>query len=219
MFLLFAQEENSWEQMLQSSGKAIVIFFCTTVASFLVGRWYGRYRSRKQWESREFLGRLLVSLNIFQEGFLKVRTILERNLDDVFINPEAARKVRAAALLTTADNPILPLAAEDSRFLRIFLINAISECFREGLVRYDGGHPLRPVVYLVFLTCEVLDETMLRKIRVMMVRKDVMANFPYMDSLPRLEQTKDQVRIKTLRQSAAIYTSAPDHFHEIELYL
>jgi hypothetical protein len=219
MFSLLAQGENSWEEMLQYSGKAIVVFFLTTVASFLFGRWYGRYRARKQWESREFLGRLLVSLNIFQEGFLKVRTILERNLDDVFINPEAARKVRAAALLTTPDNPILPLAPVDSRFLRIFLINAISECFREGLIRYDGGHPLRPVSYLVFLTCEVLDETMLRKVRVMMVRKEMMVNFPYMDSFPRLEQTKDQVRIKTLRQSIAVYNSEPDHFHEIELYV
>ncbi len=212
---MFAQGDIPWDRVIQS----IVLFFCTTVLSFLVGRWWGRYRARKQWESREFTGRLLLSLNIFQDGMLKIRTIFERALHEVFVNPLAVAKVQAASMRTTADNPIVPLDPADRRFLMTFVINFVSECFRDGLLRYDAGEKVRPVPYLLFLTCEVLDETMFRKIRVMMIRKELMDNFPYMEMHPQLEREKDHVRMKALRQSVALYKAEPALFHPIEIYV
>jgi hypothetical protein len=215
MLDVFAQLEIPWDRVVQ----AIVLFFCTTVLSFFIGRWWGNYRARKQWESREFTSRFQVSLNIFQDNTLKIRTLFERPLHEVFINPMAVAQVQAASLQTTPDNPILGLNPSDRRFLMTFVINAISECFRDGLVRHDAGEKMRTVTYLVFLTCEVLDETMFRKVRAMMLRKEVMDNFPYMETLPKLERDKDQVRMKALRQAVAIYQAEPDLFHPIEIYI
>src|SRR5262245_7298025 len=80
----------------------VLIFLCTTVASFLAGGWWGRYRASRQWQRKQFLGRVIVSLNTFADGVLKIRTVFERSLEEVFLNPVAVEKVRAAALRTTA---------------------------------------------------------------------------------------------------------------------
>ena len=45
--------------------------------------------------SDDFLGRVIVSLNMFKDGKLKIRTIFERSLEEVFLNPMAVAKVRS----------------------------------------------------------------------------------------------------------------------------
>ena len=90
----------------------IIIFFGTTILSFVAGRWWGKYQAKKQWRKKQFLGRIIVSLNSFTDGWLKIRTIFERSLEEVFLNPVAIDKVRAASLRTTVDNPLLPIAGE-----------------------------------------------------------------------------------------------------------
>ena len=56
----------------------VIIFFGTTVLSFVAGRWWGKYQAKKQWRNKQFLGRIIVSLNSFTEGWLQIRTIFER---------------------------------------------------------------------------------------------------------------------------------------------
>ncbi len=87
----------------------VVIFFATTLVSFVAGRWWGRYQAKKQWQNKQFLGRVNVSLNSFTDGWLKIRTVFERSLEEVFLNPVAVQKIRAASLLTTKDNALLPM--------------------------------------------------------------------------------------------------------------
>src|SRR3954465_9657583 len=90
-----------WTDFLDKSGAAIAVAVLSAVASFTLGRWWGRYRARKQWEAKEFLGRVIVSLNMFKEGKLKIRTIFERSLEEVFLNPHAVEQVMTAAQRTT----------------------------------------------------------------------------------------------------------------------
>src|SRR5690349_2863126 len=80
----------------------IAVFFGTTVLSFVVGRWWGRYQARKQWQTKQFLDRIIVSLNSFADNTLRIRTIFERSLTEVFLNPLAIEKVRQASQRTTA---------------------------------------------------------------------------------------------------------------------
>jgi hypothetical protein len=198
----------------------IAVFLCTTVLSFLVGRWWGRYRAAQQWQKKHFLGRITVSLNSIADGWLKIRTVFERSLEEVFLNPVAVEKVRTASLRTTPSNPLLPLEPKDRWYMLNFVLNAVAERFNEGLVRYDAGEKLRPVTYLLFLTCEVVGEDRLRKVRAMMIRKDLLESLRDSDMPPlKLEQAWHADRIATLRRAAEIYQKEPDNFLAIEIYV
>lgn len=206
-------------ELLRKVVSAVVVFFATTVVSFVAGRWWGRHQARKQWEKKQFLGRIIVSVNSFADGWLKIRTIFERSLEEVFISPVAVAKVRAASLRTTADNAVLPVAKEDRWYLLNFVLNAVAERFSGDLMRYDAGQPLRPVTYLIFLTCEVLGDDRIRKVRAMMMRKDLLEDFPYAATLPKLEREWHSDRVATLRRAAELYRKEPDNFLPIEIYV
>jgi hypothetical protein len=206
-------------EWMKRAVSGIVIFFGTTVLSFVAGRWWGKYRAKKEWDRKHFLGRITVSLNSLTDGWLKIRTIFERSLEEVFLNTVAIDKVRAASLRTTADNPLLPIAKEDRWYLLNFVLNSVAERFSEGLMRYDAGQPLRPVTYVVFLTCEVLGEDRIRKVRAMMLRKDWLENYPYAETMPKLEKEWHRDRVVTLRRAAELYRKEPDHFMALEIYV
>jgi hypothetical protein len=206
-------------EVLTKIVSGVVVFFLTTALSFFAGRWWGNYQARKQWEKKHFLDRINVSLNSFADGWLKIRTVFERSLEQVFLNPVAIEKIRSAAQRTVANNPLLPIAKEDRWYLLNFVLNAVAESFSNSFVRYDAGQPLKPMTYLLFLTCEVVGQDRIRKVRAMMIRKDVLEKFPYADTLPKLEQQWHSDRISTLRAAADIYRKEPDHFLALEIYV
>jgi hypothetical protein len=206
-------------ELLRRVASGVAVFFGTSVLSFVAGRWWGRYQARKQWQRKLFLGRIIVSLNSLADGWLKIRTIFERSLEEVFLNPVAIDKVRAASLRTTPDNPVLPVAPEDRWYLLNFVLNAVAEHFSDGLLRYDAGQPLRPVTYLLFLTCEAVGEDRIRKVRAMLVRKDLLEDFPYGEAMPKLERDWHADRVITLRRAAELYRKEPDNFMPLEVYV
>jgi hypothetical protein len=205
--------------VMKRVASSVVIFFATSVLSFVVGRWWGNYQAKKQWQKKQFLGRIIVTLNSFTDGWLKIRTIFERSLEEVFHNPVAIDKIRAASLRTTVDNPLLPIAKEDRWYLLNYVLNAVAERFSSDLMHYDAGQPLRPVTYLLFLTCEVLSDDRIRKVRAMMLRKELLEQFPYQDSIPKLERQWHSDRVVTLRRAAELFQKEPDNFISIEIYV
>lgn len=218
MFELFA---DAVDDIATDSGKkaiaGVISAVLLSVLSFVVGRYWGRYRAHREWESKIFLHRCIVSLNIFADGFLKIRTVLERNLDDVFLNQIAVEKVEAAAAKCNADHPILPLAAKDRWYILNFVLNAVAEHFVEGHVRQDAGDQVTTVKYALFLTAELVGDERIRKVRAMLVKHDHLVNFPYPDTLPQLENPWHEDRIKTLRKAAALYAKEPDNFLVLEV--
>jgi type II secretory pathway pseudopilin PulG len=206
-----------WHEFLEKSGASIAVLVVSTLASFTLGRWWGRYRARRQWQAKEFLGRLIVSLNSFKDDKLKIRTIFERSLEEVFLNPHAVEQVLTAAQRTTRDNPILPIAKEDRWFLLNFVLNAVAERFSAGAVRQDAGEPVRAVAYALCLTSEADDELRVRKVRAMLIRQDVLKHFPYMETMPQLENPWHDVRVQTLRRLAMAYQKEPENFLTMEL--
>ena len=48
---------------------------------------------------------------------------------------------------------------------------------------------------------------------------DLLADFPYNDSLPKLENPWHADRIVTLRQAAELYAKEPDNFLPLEIYV
>src|SRR5262245_33209270 len=106
----------------------------TTVLSFVAGRFWGYYRAHRQWSRKDFLGRIIISMNLFQENRLRIRTIMERTLEEIFPNAIAVGKVQDAAKRTTVENPMMPLAKEDSWFILNFVLNHVAEHFTQGIV-------------------------------------------------------------------------------------
>jgi hypothetical protein len=218
MFSLFA---DAIEDVANDSGKraiaGVISAIVLSIITFLVGRYWGRFKASKEWESKVFLNRLIVSLNIFADGFLKIRTVMERNLDDVFLNQIAIEKIAKAAARCTAENPIMPIEPKDRWYLLNFVLNAVAEHFVDGHVRQDAGEKVVTVKYALFLTAELVGEERIRKVRAMLIRHDHLQNFPYPDTMPQLENPWHQDRIKTLRKAAELYAKEPDNFLILEV--
>lgn len=184
---LFALNLDLSNETTQKLLLSVGIPAVTTVVSFLAGRLWGAYRARQQWMRKDFSERIIVSMNLFNEGRLRIRTIFERTLDEIFPNALAASKIRAASKLTTLANPMLPMAKEDCWYLLNFVLNAVAEHYTQGIVKMDAGLPVTKVTYGLFLTCEVVGDERIRKVRALMLRKDLLENFPYPDTMPELE--------------------------------
>lgn len=220
MLVLFGVDVNPDEVGNEVTKRVIVtvlVAAITSTATFFAGRWYGRYVAGRQWHKKEFLDRIIISLNIFADGYLKIRTVMERSLDEMFLNRLAVEKINAAARATTADSPLMPIAKGDRWFLLNFVLNAVAEHFVAGHIRQDTGQPVTTVRYALFLTCELVGEERIRKVRAMLIRKELLENFPYPDSMPKLENAWHDDRIRTLRKAAELYQREPDHFLTLEV--
>ena len=209
----------AWTDFLIRWGAGVVIFLCTTVMSFVVGRLWGQYRARKEWSQKTFRGRINIGVNSIIDGCLKIRSLTERSLEEVFLNPVAVQKVRAAAALTTVENPLLPLAQDDCWFLLNFVLSSFSERFSAGVIRYDAGQPVQALRYRLFLTCEKVGEDRIHKVRALLLREEILQNFPYRDTMPQLEDPSHADRIDTLRTAARMFRTHPHYFMAVEIYI
>lgn len=216
--MLFA---NFITDIFNDSGKellvAAVVGTITTVGSFIYGRYRGRYQAQRDWESKEFLHRIIVSLNSFQDDTLRIRTVMEDSLDTVFLNQIAIEKVMTAAKRCSPGQPILPIDPADRWYLLNFVLNAIAEHFVDGHIKKDAGLPVTTIRYAVFLTAETEKEMRIRKIRAMLIREELLRDFPYMETMPTLENAWHDQRILTLRVAAELYQREPDNFLMLEV--
>lgn len=182
-----------------------------------LGWFFGRRRARAEWKRREFFSRLNISLNSIENGKLLIRTLVEKNCDDVFLNAVATSTVVAAARKTTAKNPLLPLPAGDYWFYLNPILNELSERFSEGHLRRDMGLPVRIERYLICLTREVAGDIRTQKVRAMVVRKALLQQLPA--EPPEFERPHHLNRWTTLQLLAAEYAARPEQFIELELAL
>lgn len=196
---------DHWHQILIS---LISVFF---------GAWVGKRRAKRDWARKEFLDRLNFSLNSIVDSTLRIRTLIEKNTEDVFLNKIATEKIREAAAQTNAQSAMLPLAKDDRWFLLNAVLNELSEKFSEGFLRRDLGLPVRSAMYLVCLTYESAGDLKTRKIRVMIIRKDLLTQLPA--DMPAFERPHHKTRWLTLQQLAASFAAEPDNFLEVELVL
>lgn len=192
-----------------------------SVGTLLLGIWWGKRRAAAEWKRKEFLDRINISLNIVKDGRLMLRTLAETTLDVIFLNTIAVEKVRAAAKQTTETNALLPLAQEDSWHLLNAVLNEISERFAEGCLLQDvaASRPdlTPPVVtrYVIALTCEKAGDMRIRKVRTMLVRKDLLLNLP--QETPAFEHPSHITRWETLQTMAAKFRVEPHLFLEMDL--
>lgn len=182
-----------------------------------VGWFLGNWRARSDWARKTFLHRLNISLNLLRPGEpLRIRTLKEVSCDDVFLNAVATEKVLAAARKTTEQNPLLPLPKEDYWYYLNAVLNEISEQFASGQIRRDMGLPVTIRNYLICLTCEVAGDLRTRKIRAMVVGRDVLEKLLEAEP-PVLEHPRHQTRWNTLKSLAVEFAKNPHQFLDVEL--
>lgn len=188
-----------------------------SLSTLVFGAWWGRRRARRDWARKEFLDRINFSLNSVEGGTLRIRTLVEMNTIDVFLNKVATELINDAAAKTTAASALLPLEKDDRWFLLNAVLNELSERFAEGCVRKDMGLPTRSEMYLICLTYESAGDLRTRKIRAMVTRKSLLTDLPA--DPPAFERPHHKTRWQTLTQLSASYRNEPDQFIEVELTL
>ena len=177
----------------------------------LVGwrRW--RRQRRRRW-----LKRMQGSLCSWQDGTLRVRTLWEDSADLVFGVAYANKLVRAAER-ASRENPLLSLDTDDYRICLEAVSNRVSAAFAAGFVRRDLGAHVRSACFVIGLVHENVGATHRRKLRVLMVRHDLLEDFP--ETMPQLENPDHEVRWRSLQVMAQVWRDNPIRLGRVELVL
>lgn len=179
-------------------------------ASYLAGR-----RSRLRWQRREFLDRLNVTLTSIEDGILRIRTILEMDCDEIFLNDSAAKSAVEFAKRTTEADPILPIPKDDCWQYLNAVLNEVGERFAAGQIKRDLGLPVERGTYLLCLTCERAGPIRTHKIRAMLIRKSMLLQLPAEE--PAYENPWHATRWDTLKKLSAEFGKHPHRFIEMEI--
>lgn len=187
------------------------------IAGIAFGWVVGNWRARRRWERKEFFDRLNVSLNEISDGTLRIRTILEKSGQEIFLNSVAATAVTDAARKTTVADPSLPLPESEYWYYLNSLLNEIAEKFSTGVVRRDIGLETKATVYVICLTSECDNDVRTRKVRAMLIRRSLLENLP--EECPKLERDHHLVRWTTLNFLASDRKKNPWKYLEMEIVL
>jgi hypothetical protein len=187
-------------------------------ATFMAVGWLaGWWRARQNWKKKEFFGRINFSLNSIHDETLKIRTIMEKSCEEVFLNKVAVSTILDAASRTTEKDPIVPLPKDDYWFYLNAALNEVSEKFADGFLRRDAGHDLIASTYVLCLTNEKDGAIRTRKVRAMLIRKEDLLNLP--EEMPKLESKNHTTRWRTLKHMAETFEAKPQQFFEVELVI
>jgi len=191
------------------------IKFLTGLLIMGVGWFLGQRRAKSNWQKKEFLDRLNVSLNMIDQKTLLIRTILEKSCKDVFLNDVAVAKILETSGKTSEADPTLPLPEADYWYYLNSVLNEVSEQFAEGQLRRDMGMPVTMKKYLICLTSECAGDLKTRKVRAMLIQSDLLQSLP--EEQPQLESPHHVTRWQTLQKLAKLRVSNPYRFLEIEI--
>lgn len=185
-----------------------------------VGWLWGRWRSSLAWRKKEFRNRIVLALNhTEQQGdktALKLRTLFERNIQDVFHNSTMIEVVNKAINEVNDEDPLLPLPKEDSWYVLNAILNQIAEQFARGTLAKNMGCPVTSKWYLFCLTFEKDGGIRMHKLRIMLIQKEALLNFPDSGDI-ELESEKHKLRIETLRKMKKEFTQRPHLFMDMEI--
>ena len=202
---------ESLKELVDNAFVKALIPLVTLLLGFYGRRLFDWFR----WRRKQFLHRIIVSLNSFHDGKLLLRTIMEKSCEEVFLNSYAVNVVVSAAQKTTDKNPVLELPKDEAWHILNSALNAVAEEFHQGVVQRDMGLPVKSERYVFCLTHERADDVKQEKVRLLMIRSDVLANLP--KEMPALESPHHRLRFETLHKMAESRKTRPDLFAEVEI--
>jgi hypothetical protein len=185
---------------------------------FVVQQQVSRYLAHRKMSQLNFLDRINVSLNLFVDGKLKIRTLFERPLDEVVHNRHVREVLQSAAFKASAgDDPIVRMPDAQSWFILNCVLNSIAERFSDGVFREQRGLPVERANFAFWVTCEPATAQRERKIRVFMMEEELLRNFPFAEKMPELESEKHRDRVHSLRRSCEVFRTDPQLFSRVEI--
>ncbi len=190
------------------------------IATFVIGRWWGSFRASRELAEKEFRGRFNISLNSLNDNTLRIRTLRECNIADVWFNKAMQKRIRALADRTTPDDAILPFEDSERWLYLNAVLNEVSEMFAQGTIRRDLGDATTTAKYVIALTNEKDGEMRTWKIRAMVVRPEVLNEVEQLmnqGATPDLESEHHITRCRTLASIASRYRSQPQQFLTMEI--
>ncbi len=128
------------------------------------------------------------------------------------MNTSAAKTIVRLAKQTTAEDPILPIPADDCWQYPNTILNEVSERFAAGQIKRDLGLPVEHGRYLLCLTRERAGPVRTQKIRAMLVCKSLLVALP--EEEPVYERPSHVTRWQTLGQLADQFAKKPYRFIE-----
>ncbi len=191
------------------------IKFLTAAGFMAVGWFFGKRKAKADWAKKEFFDRINVSLNTIDDGKLYIRTVIEKNCADVFLNAVAVDTINAAARKTSEQDAIIPLEKEDHWYYLNAVLNEVAEKFATGTLKRDMHLDVKVERYLICLTSECAGDMRTRKIRAMLIQKALLQKLP--EEMPQFESPRHSTRWETLKQLAAQYQKDPHKFLEVEI--
>lgn len=207
-----------WHRVAEVVSRFVEEHWAKALGSLLVfgiGIWWGRWRAKRRWARREFLHRLNISLNMIEEGRLKIRTLIEKDMLDIVLNEAAVDHLQAAAAKATPEDPILNFSNGDDYWYYLnAVLNEVSEKFALGQIKRDLKQPTCSAAYLICLTFEVDGAVRTRKVRAMVIRKDLLLHLP--DEIT-VDHPWHKIRVATLRKMAERWQAHPEHFLEMDI--
>ena len=190
----------------------------TSALVFFLQQQVSRYLAHRKMRELNFLDRVNVSLNLFVDGKLKIRTLFERPLEEVIHNRHVREVLQRAAFKASAgDDPIVRLPDAHSWFVLNCVLNSIAERFSDGVFREQRGLPVERASYAFWVTCEPATAQRERKIRVFMMEEDLLREFPFAEKMPELESEKHRDRVHSLRRSSEVFRTDPQLFSRVEI--
>lgn len=198
-------------ELVSEHGVKILSAAAFTLAGWFVAHW----RASRAWKRREFYERINFSLNSITDGTLRIRTLCEKSCTDIFLNDFAVQHLAKMMARTTTETPIVPIPQKDCWYFLNAVLNELSEQFATGLLAREAGNEVTARRYLICLTNECDGELRTRKLRAMVIRRDLLLNLP--KDTPGFERPHHRIRWKTLQQMSETYATEPWRFLEVEL--
>jgi hypothetical protein len=166
-------------------------------------------RRRAHWRRKQFLGRVNFSLNHVAGNALVMRTLLEADTMDVWLNEYGVRTILAALRRTTVDQPfILMDNAVDRQFVNRAVLNALSERFSETFLSAALGEPVRTATFCFAVTFERYQEMRTFKVRVLLIAEQTLLELFGPGGRSAQLEIKNEVylnRLKTLQGLFDLY--------------
>ncbi len=163
--------------------------------------WLGRVAwSRWQWWRRRFLRRINFSITYVEDGWLRIRTLMERDIEGILLNnAHGQRLLLRAADQATLDQPILKMENQDSWIVLNAALNELSEAHAAGILSKAAGKSVDTKWFVLAFTCEKDPQVEINKIRVMVLAQDLLESDLAVLENAQLERKNHQARINTVR--------------------
>lgn len=158
------------------------------------------FRSRRDWQRKEFMGQVNFSLNFNDGGRLAMRTMMETSADQVWLNQYGVKMVQAAADAATVEQPFLIMRdRDDQAFVNRAVLNVLSERFAEAFVCQATGVPVQVRGFIFGITYERYADMRTLKLRVLLIEEKALEELFTPDAEGRVRADALQLKSETYK--------------------